>query len=226
MSDLASETTAVQPWLYWSLLPIHRAVLKAYFRSITITGREYLPAKGPLVIASKHYSRWDPLILSLLSAEPFRYMTDVKQFQGVQGWFIKRLGAFPVDRTRPSISSFRSAISLLHHDHQLVIFPEGGIVRDQPLRTFKTGLARLVLQAETASPEKLTVPIVPIALHYSPDSSARAKVFIRVCPMLHSQNHQHATEKQTAQSLTNALHHSILEGLKEIEAQLKQGAVV
>lgn len=219
MSDLASETAIIQPWLYQSLLPIHRAVLKTYFRSIIITGRENLPAKGPLVLASKHFSRWDPLILSLLSAEPLRYMTDVQQFQGIQGWFIKRLGAFPVDRTRPSISSFRTAVALLHRDRKLVIFPEGGIVRDQPLRTFKTGLARLVLQAEATSSEKVSVPIVPISLHYNPDSSARAKVFIRVCPELHLQNYQQANEKQTAQSLTNALYESLLEGLKAIKAQ-------
>ncbi len=219
MSVRAPETITVQPWLYWSLLPIHRSLLKTYFSSITITGREHLPAKGPVVLASKHFSRWDPLILSLLSTEPLRFMTDAQQFQGVQGWLIKRLGAFPVDRTRPSISSFRNAIDLLHCDRKLVIFPEGGIVRDQPLRAFKLGLARLVLQAEATSPEKISVPIVPIALHYSPDSSARAKVFIRVCSKLHSHNYQQANEKQTAQSLTNALYESILEGLKVIKAQ-------
>lgn len=52
---------------------------------------------------------------------------------------------------------------------KLVMFLEGGIVRDRPLRTLKTGLASLVLQAEAMTWESLTVAIVPMALPYDPN---------------------------------------------------------
>jgi 1-acyl-sn-glycerol-3-phosphate acyltransferase len=211
-----SDTVTVKSWLYWLLFPIHRTFLRIYFSSIVITGHENLPAKGPAILAPKHFSRWDPLVLSLLSTEPLRFMADAKQFSGIQGWMIRRLGAFPVDRDRPSASSFRSAINLLHDGHKLVIFPEGGIVRNQPLREFKAGLARLVLQAEANSTEGISVPIVPISLRYVPDSSARAKISIHICLPLYSRSYQRTSEKQTAQTLTEALYESILEGLKTI----------
>jgi 1-acyl-sn-glycerol-3-phosphate acyltransferase len=206
-----STTATVKPWLYWSLYPIHRTFLKLYFRSIDIHGQENLPKQGPFILASKHFSRWDPLVLSLLSKEPLRFMTNANQFSGIQGWMIERLGAFPVNLSRPSVSSLRCAVELLQVKHKLVIFPEGGIVRDQPLREFKTGLARLVLQAEASG--DLIVPILPIALSYSPTASAGAKVLIRINTPLYSSNFRQENDKQTAQIMTQTLYTKILESL-------------
>lgn len=207
-----SSSATVKPWLYWSLYPIHRSFLRFYFSSIVIHGLEHLPSQGPIVLAAKHLSRWDPLVLSLLSKEPLRFMTNANQFEGFQGWLIQRLGAFPVNLARPSVSSLRSAISLLEDKRKLVIFPEGGIVRDQPLREFKPGLARLVLQAETS--QELKIPIVPIAINYLPDAVARAKVTVRISPVLYSEQYRRESDRETAKLLTQALYNSILQGLK------------
>jgi 1-acyl-sn-glycerol-3-phosphate acyltransferase len=208
-----SDITSVKPWLYWSLLPVHRTFLHLYFSSIVVVGREYLPDRGPLVIAAKHFSRWDPLVLSLLSTEPLRFMTNANQFAGPQGWMIERLGAFPVNLSRPSVSSLRRAIDLIHAGRKLVIFPEGGIVRDQPLRSFKPGLARLVLQAEATAPEKMEIPIVPIALRYEPDAKLRSKVTLHISPPLYTSQYQQEGGEQTAQLLSEAIYESMLKGL-------------
>ncbi|MBD1844502.1 1-acyl-sn-glycerol-3-phosphate acyltransferase [Cyanobacteria bacterium FACHB-63] len=206
-----SSSATVEPWLYWSLYPIHRAFLRLYFGSIRVQGREHLPEQGPLILASKHFSRWDPLVLSLLSREPLRFMTNANQFEGIQGWLIERLGAFPVNLSRPSISSIRCAIDLLHAGHKLVIFPEGGIVRDRPLREFKTGLARLVLQAEASG--RVQVPIVPLSLSYSPTASPGARIIIQISAPLYTCAYRQENDKKTAEALTQVLHAKILEGL-------------
>ncbi len=138
-------------------------------------------------------------------------MTNANQFEGLQGWVIERLGAFPVNLSRPSITSLRCALDLLHRKHKLVIFPEGGIVRDQPLREFKTGLARLVLRAESSG--NLIVPILPIALSYSPDASIGAKISIRISPALYTNAYRQETAKQSAQLITQTLYIRILESL-------------
>jgi 1-acyl-sn-glycerol-3-phosphate acyltransferase len=103
---------SVTPWLYWSIFPVHRAFLKLYFGQIVIKGLEYLPESGSVVLAPKHFSRWDPLVLALLSTEPLQFMTNANQFEGFQGWLIQRLGAFPVDLNHPKVSSFCCAIEL------------------------------------------------------------------------------------------------------------------
>lgn len=213
------EQVSVAPWLYWSLLPIHRLLLSLYFRRIVIQGLEHLPVNGPVILAPKHFSRWDPVVIGLLSLEPFWYMTNANQFEGIQGWFIRRLGAFPVDLARPKVSSFRTAIALLQAGKKLVLFPEGGIVRDQPVRPLKTGLARLVLQAEASLGEG-SIPVVPIAIQYHPQVQPRAAVTIHIAPPLYSADFQQLIEeKQTAQVFTQALQDALLAGLSAIESR-------
>ncbi|HEY9896858.1 MAG TPA: lysophospholipid acyltransferase family protein [Candidatus Sericytochromatia bacterium] len=118
------DRASVSPWRYWPLLPIHRLFLSLYFGSIVIHGSRQLPTQGPVVIASKHYSRWDPFVLTLLNTEPLWFMTNSNHFSGVQGWFSWRLGAFPVDVNHPKIASFRYAIALLQARKKLMLFPE------------------------------------------------------------------------------------------------------
>jgi 1-acyl-sn-glycerol-3-phosphate acyltransferase len=143
-------------------------------------------------------------------------MTNANQFEGFQGWLIQRLGAFPVDLNHPRVSSFRYATELLHRGKKLVMFPEGGIVRDQPLRPLKTGLARLVLQAEATAPEPVTIPIVPIALRYDPGAYQGAKVFIHISSPLYTQEYRQENDKQTAIALTQALQAALLKELETI----------
>lgn len=207
-----SQTPSVKPWLYWSLFPIHRLFLSLYFGQIIFEGYEHLPEFGPVVLAPKHFSRWDPVVLSLLSTEPLWFMTNANQFEGFQGWLIQRLGAFPVDLNHPTISSFRCAIELLQVGKKLVMFPEGGIVRDRPLRSLKTGLARLVLQAEAK--EDVPIPIVPIAIRYDPGAYPCAKIFIHINPPLYSQEYRQENDKHTAIALTQALQEALLNGLE------------
>ncbi|HEY9845868.1 MAG TPA: lysophospholipid acyltransferase family protein, partial [Candidatus Caenarcaniphilales bacterium] len=104
----------VSPWLYWPVITLDRLCLALYFGAITIRGEEHLRKQGPVVLAPKHFSRWDPLVLASHSPEPLRFMTNANQFAGLQGWLIKRLGAFPVEIARPQLSSLRHTIALLH----------------------------------------------------------------------------------------------------------------
>lgn len=209
---------SVMPWLYWTIFPVHRIVLSFYFGQIIVQGSENLPEFGPVVLAPKHFSRWDPLVISLLSTEPLRFMTNANQFEGFQGWLIQRLGAFPVDLNHPTVSTMRCAIELLQAGKKLVMFPEGGIVREQVLRPLKTGLARLVLQAEAKIPEGMEIPIVPIAIRYDPGASRCANILINIGSPLYSHQYRQENDKQTAVALTQALQNSLLKGLESINA--------
>lgn len=210
------DLTEVAPWLYYSILPAHRALLHLYFSEIAIRGRENIPEQGSAILASKHFSRWDPLILALLSEEPLRFMVRSDQMTGAQGWLIRRLGGFSLDSNHSKTAALRHAINLLHAGKKLVIFPEGGIVRSEPLRTIKTGVARLVVQAEATSDHPLSVPVVPIAIRYLPTASLRAKVFVQLAPPLYTEQYRQETSKQTAQALTSALQKEILRNLEAI----------
>ena len=191
--------------------------LSLYFGQIIIQGAENLPESGPVILAPKHFSRWDPVVISLLSTQPLRFMTNANQFEGFQGWLIRRLGAFPIDLEHPTVSTMRCAIALLQAGKKLVMFPEGGIVQDQPLRSLKPGLARLVLQAEAKLPEAVSIPIVPIALRYDPTPNLCATIFITIGSPLYSQDYRQENDKQTAIALTQALENALLKGLESTE---------
>jgi 1-acyl-sn-glycerol-3-phosphate acyltransferase len=93
-------------------------------------------------------------------------MVTADEVKGLQGWFIRRLGGFPVNVRGPSVASLRHGIDLLEQESMLVIFPEGGIFKDGQVHRLKPGLARLAVQAESIHPS-LGVKVLPVSLRYS-----------------------------------------------------------
>jgi len=143
--------------------------LNNFFRRRIVIGRENLPLTGSVVLAPTHRSRWDALMLTMaagrrITKRDCRYMVTRSEMKGIQGWFLNRLGCFPIDQGRPSLTSLRYAVDLLVARQQLVVFPEGKINRfGEPVK-LKKGLIRL---AQLASNKGLDIKIVPVGLAYS-----------------------------------------------------------
>ena len=116
-------------------------------------------------------------------------MVSANEMTGLQGWFVRRLGGFPVDPKQPAIASLRFGVETLHDQETMVIFPEGGIFRDNILHPLKPGLARLAIQAELSRPG-LGVRIVPIHLSYGePFPTWACDITIRIGEPLHVQRY-------------------------------------
>lgn len=160
-----------------------RFLLPFYFGKIEISGQENLPTTGPVILAPTHRARWDSLVLPVAAGRPvtgrdLRFMVTADEVRGLQGWLIRRLGGFAVNVRRPTISSLRHGIDLLLEEAMLVIYPEGGIFRDNRVHRLKPGLARLAVQAEAIKPQ-LGAHIVPVSLHYNhPFPTWRSRVRI------------------------------------------------
>ena len=108
--------------------------LNNFFRRKMVIGKENLPLNGPVVLAPTHRSRWDALMLTMaagrrVTKRDCRYMVTRSEMTGLQGWFLNRLGCFPIDQGKPSLTSLRFAVDLLISRQQLVVFPEGRINR-------------------------------------------------------------------------------------------------
>jgi 1-acyl-sn-glycerol-3-phosphate acyltransferase len=215
--NLASPLSYVSPWVYPPIAAGNRLLQRAFFGPLTVRGREYLPLSGPAVLAIKHYSRWDPLVIAQLQPKAIRFMTNANQFGGIQGWLIRRLGSFPIDLARPQKSSIRHTIELLHQGEIIGIFPEGGIVRDRPLRSLKPGIARLILQAESSAVQPLTIPITPIALRYEPEAQRGAAVYIDISPAFSSRDFEAASDKDRAAQMTQHLETVLRDRLQALQ---------
>ena len=145
-------------------------VLRLFFSKKIIMGKEFLNLEdGPLIIAPTHRSRWDGLLLTFaigrrITKRDCRFMVTTPEMQGLQGWFLKRLGCFSINQKSPSMFSLRYAIELIFSNNQLVIFPEGKITKSGKKVKLKQGLFRL---AKLARKKGEPIKIVPIGIAYS-----------------------------------------------------------
>ncbi len=217
----SNANSRISPWLTsLTYLLAGNILLPLYFSQITITGQENLPSRGPVILAPTHKARWDSLLLPYatgrcVTGRDLRFMVTSTECRGCQGWFVRRLGGFPVNSQRPSITTLRHTVELLKRGEMLVIYPEGGIFRDREVHTLKPGIGRLALSAESSHPG-LGVNIVPICLNYShPYPSWGTDVSISIAPSIKVSDYVSGCVKKDAKRLTVDLAH----GLQQLNYQ-------
>lgn len=98
----------------------------------SIEGLENLPQHGAL-LCPNHSSNWDPVILVLKLPVNYRVHIMAKEelFQNpILGWVLRKVGAFPVSRGQNDIHTVRTAMQAIKDGDNLLIFPEGTVVRN------------------------------------------------------------------------------------------------
>jgi 1-acyl-sn-glycerol-3-phosphate acyltransferase len=225
ITKLAPTTSQVSPWLAPLAYVLGRHfLLPFFFRQIRIIGEKHIPTTGPIILAPTHRARWDALLIPYaanccVAGRDLRFMVTITECIGFQGWFVRRLGGFPVDIKRPSISTLRHGVELLQQGKTLVIFPEGGIYRDGEVHPLKPGIGRLALSAESSHPG-LGVKIVPININYSqPYPNWGTDVSIHIGSPLVVADYTHGCVKQDAKRLTADLA-KMLQQLSQHESEM------
>jgi 1-acyl-sn-glycerol-3-phosphate acyltransferase len=116
--------------------------------------------RGPLIVAANHRSFLDPFVIGafLPYRRPMNYVAKVELFEKRwQGWFLSRLGAFPIRRGQADEDAMTTALGILDRGGTVCIFPEGTRHRTGSLRNPKRGVGRLALESGAA--------VLPIAVH-------------------------------------------------------------
>lgn len=221
MSKSAKNEEEVMSWFSPWLTPLTYflfcyIILPFYFR-LEVNGREHLPKEGATILAPTHRSRWDGIILGFVAGwfamgRPLRYVVLEDQRKGFQGWFLRRLGGFPLDRDRPSIASIRYSIQILRNREVLALFPEGHIFLDNEIHPMQPGVARIALQAASGNAD-LNLKIVPISIRYEYPAPPpwRSSVRVNIGSPLDVNNYCGESSKEGANKLT-----------ADIEASLKK----
>lgn len=127
--------------------------------SYEIRGRENLPA-GPALIALKHQSMWDTIMLHLLIKDPAIVMKKELAAIPVYGWIALRTGMIAVDRDSGAAAlkkMVRQAKDRAARGQPIAIFPEGTRAEPGLPPDYKPGIAALYKQ--------LDLPCVPVALN-------------------------------------------------------------
>ena len=138
-------------------------ILNLLFRP-WVRGSENVPRKGGVVLASNHLSFVDSIFLPLKVKRPVTFLAKSDYFtgKGLKGavirWFFKSTGQLPIDRSggKASEDSLNTGLGVLERELVLGIYPEGTRSPDGKLYRGRTGIARMILEAQ--------VPVVPVAM--------------------------------------------------------------
>lgn len=135
------------PAFYWACTYALRSVLWLVGRW-TVTGRDRIPAEGPLIVVSNHLSNADPPILGAgIARRRIRYMAKAELFSFPFGIVSRLYGAFPVRRFDADVAAILNAERLLKNGGVLGMFPEGTRSRTGYLGKPHPGTALLALRS-------------------------------------------------------------------------------
>ena len=140
-------------WIY----KIFEPAVSALYR-IEAHGVENIPADGAIV-AANHTSFADVLVISAAAKRQVRYMAKKELFKiPLLAPLIKALGAYPVNRGGPDVSSIKKTIELIESGELIGIFPQGHRYGGQdPRKTeIKAGVGMIAYRTKT--------PVVPVFL--------------------------------------------------------------
>src|SRR5262245_51471306 len=143
----------MHPW-YAFILSSARAIIQVVGR-LEIQGRDRVPLTGGLVIASNHHSFWDPPTVAVSLPRETHFLAKEQLFR-VRGFgsLIRSVNAIPIRRGMADLSGISRALEVLRGGKCLLVFPEGGRMKDGELHRAKPGLGLVVAHAR--------VPVVPV----------------------------------------------------------------
>ncbi|CAN5382135.1 lysophospholipid acyltransferase family protein [soil metagenome] len=132
-------------------------VVKATATAITFRGLDNIPRVGGAVIAINHTSYVDFVPAALAAKQRNRRMrfmikSEMQKIKPVN-YLIRHSKAIPVDRSAGA-DSYSMAVSELRDGEIVGVYPEATISRSFELKEFKSGAARMALEAQ--------VPIIPV----------------------------------------------------------------
>jgi len=122
-----------------------------------IKGREGIPRKGGLILASNHLNLTDPPILSIVMPRRVVWMSKQELFDiPVFGLLYHLFGCIPVRRFQADLRALRRSQDALQRGLVLGMFPEGTRSAGRGLGQAEPGTALLAIRTDT--------PVMPVAI--------------------------------------------------------------
>lgn len=134
------------------------------FNRFRVYGRENEPKEGPVIVYCNHQSMFDVFPLNLAIKRPINFMAKASLFNvPVVNWFVKKYGAFPVDREKADLSAIKNSLKTLKSERILGIFPEGTRVKNG---LTKEGKAPEIKPGFVMIAQKSKATMLPVRIYY------------------------------------------------------------
>jgi len=139
--------------IYYTVYFLTKLVSWLYF-PFTAHQTQKIPRQGAFILASNHISNLDPVLLGICSVRRLNFMAKIELFKGALGFFLTRLGSFPVKRGESDFGALREALRRLKEGRVILIFVEGTRrIGNEPTEA-QAGVGFLAMKSR--------VPIVPV----------------------------------------------------------------
>ena len=141
----------------YKFLQIVLGAFYGIFLPCRVTGVDNVPADGGCIISSNHIHARDPFYIAARVRRHIYFMAKAELFHNkIVGWFLGKVGAFPVHRGQSDLNAIRTSLRILKEQHVLGIFPQGTRSHDNEHTQMAGGVALIALRAG--------VPVVPVYL--------------------------------------------------------------
>ncbi|MFW0786266.1 lysophospholipid acyltransferase family protein [Gordonia sp. CPCC 206044] len=146
--------------VYSTVITAARLLWLAEGLKFKVSGVEHVPATGPGVVAFNHTGYLDftyaGIPAFLQGRRKVRFMAKKEVFDNkVSGPIMRSLKHIPVDRA-DGAASYHAAVDYLKRGELVGVYPEATISRSFELKEFKSGAARMALEANA--------PIIPTVM--------------------------------------------------------------
>lgn len=146
------------------LLNLVKLTARVFFKTcynFKVEGLENIPLTGALIIAGNHLSNADPPAIGGFAGlvRDSRFVAKKELFAiPLLGWFFRRSGYIPVDRTRAigDFGALKEVVHALDRGESVVMFPEGTRSKTGKPQKPKSGIGFLVY--------KTGVPVLPVKI--------------------------------------------------------------
>src|SRR5688572_7272440 len=164
-----------------------RWIVRIYYARIEVTGRERLPAKGPILLVANHPdSLIDPVMIGIAARQPVHFLAKAPLFDiPIFGPLLSALGMFPAFRgtddraeVKRTLQSIDAGAEYLAKNEAVGLFPEGKSHDFTRVELIRSGAARIALQAFESGVKELVV--VPLGLNYEQKDRFRSAVWIQI----------------------------------------------
>jgi 1-acyl-sn-glycerol-3-phosphate acyltransferase len=147
-------------WVYELVRMITTPISLTLYRARAI-GADNVPATGPVILASNHFSNYDHFLAGVWLRRKIRFLAKSQLFRqnAVLDYIYGNGGVIPVRRGHADEEAFVTIHSVLAGGGCLMIYCEGGRSRTGELGEARPGVGRAALESG--------VPVVPVAIEGS-----------------------------------------------------------
>jgi 1-acyl-sn-glycerol-3-phosphate acyltransferase len=137
--------------VYTPVVGLTRAVFRGLGLRFDVRGEDHVPRTGGAVMAINHVGYLDFTFAGLAARKSkrlVRFMAKKEVFDHkVSGPLMRGMKHIPVDRVGAAAESYKAAVDALSRGEIVGVFPEATISQSFELKEFKTGAARMAMEA-------------------------------------------------------------------------------